>query len=280
MITSAIGLALCYINRILKKYTFADTVAFRILIIKACDDSSSQYMNFMNTIFSAEKLNVTIDSCILMQDSSLLQQASNLTNGFYFKIPQINGLLNYLLWLFLPNLTSRDMLVYPPKSQVDYRAACFCHRKLIDVGYVCSVCLSVFCSFTPICSTCNCNFQFDVGMLKKASSLKQNTYNFNKIQQSNIDNNNSQQLKSNNNSNRLADDVYTAQTNLASRFQDTSISSPLNSMSDSNSNMTDLATTTTTTTTTSGVRVIVANTASSHNQNRNSNFDDSFEMLE
>jgi hypothetical protein len=280
MITSAIGLALCYINRILKKYTFADTVTFRILIIKACDDSSSQYMNFMNMIFSAEKLNVAIDSCILMQDSSLLQQASNLTNGFYFKIPQINGLLNYLLWLFLPNLTSRDMLVYPPKSQVDYRAACFCHRKLIDVGYVCSVCLSVFCSFTPICSTCNCNFQFDVGMLKKASSLKQNTYNFNKIQQSNMDNSNSQQSKSNN-SNRLADDVYTAQTNLATRFQDTSISSPLNSMSDSNSNMTDLTTTTTTTTTTtSGVRVIVANTASSHNQNRNSNFDDSFEMLE
>lgn len=78
-----------------------------------------------------------------------------------------------MLWLYLPDEQTRQMLVYPPKTDVDYRAACFCHHKLIDVGYVCSVCLSVFCGFTPICSTCNCNFRFDVNMLKKASSLKQ-----------------------------------------------------------------------------------------------------------
>ena len=113
-----------------------------------------------------------IDSCSLLQDSSLLQQASNLTNGFYFKIDKLHGILNYLLWLFLPDIGTRKMLVYPPKTDVDYRAACFCHHKLIDVGYVCSVCLSVFCSFTPICSTCNCNFEFDMNMLKKASSLR------------------------------------------------------------------------------------------------------------
>ncbi len=180
MITSAMSLALCYINRIQKNCNKqADTITYRVLIIKASEDSSNQYMNSMNNILSAEKLNVIIDSCTLREDSSLLQQASNLTNGFYFKIPQIHGLLNYLLWLFLPNQSTRDILVYPPKSQVDYRAACFCHRKLIDVGYVCSVCLSVFCSFTPICSTCDCNFQFDVDMLKKASSLKQ--FNFSSI---------------------------------------------------------------------------------------------------
>lgn len=114
-----------------------------------------------------------IDSCTLLDDSNLLQQASSLTNGLYFRIPQINGLLHYLLWLYLPDLSARKMLVFPPKIQVDYRAACFCHQKLIDVGYVCSVCLSVFCSFTPICTTCNTNFRFDVNMLKKASSLKQ-----------------------------------------------------------------------------------------------------------
>ena len=56
LITSALGLALCYINRIQKKYTSADSVAYRILVIKASDDSSNQYMNFMNMIFSAEKL--------------------------------------------------------------------------------------------------------------------------------------------------------------------------------------------------------------------------------
>ena len=56
MISSALGLGLCYINRIQKKYSLADTVKCRFLIIKASDDSSNQYMNFMNMVFTAEKL--------------------------------------------------------------------------------------------------------------------------------------------------------------------------------------------------------------------------------
>ena len=198
-----------------------------------------------------------------MQDSSLLQQASNLTNGLYFKIPQLNGLLNYLLWLFLPNVSTRNMLVYPPKSQVDYRAACFCHRKLIDVGYVCSVCLSVFCSFTPICSTCNCNFVFDVSMLKKASSLKQGQFSFNKQTASEVIPSGLKTVT------RIGEEY--AQTNLVTKFQDTSISSPMNSMSDSNSNTNDLMTTQSVST----VKLIVANTTT-QSKPRNTNFDDSF----
>jgi transcription initiation factor TFIIH subunit 3 len=56
LITSAMGRALCYINRIQTKFTTSDNVNYRILIIKACEDNSNQYMNFMNMIFSAEKL--------------------------------------------------------------------------------------------------------------------------------------------------------------------------------------------------------------------------------
>jgi hypothetical protein len=111
---------------------------------------------------------------MLLKDSSLLQQASNLTNGIYFKMPQTDGLLYYLLWLYLTNENMRKIFVQPPKNQVDYRAACFCHRKLIDIGYVCSVCLSVFCSFTPICSTCDSAFQFDVNVLKLGKMFDSN----------------------------------------------------------------------------------------------------------
>lgn len=57
-------------------------------------------------------------------------------------------------WVFLPDHSSRQMLTLPPLGHVDYRAACFCHRKLVEIGYVCSVCLSIFCQFNPICSTC------------------------------------------------------------------------------------------------------------------------------
>lgn len=55
MISSAMGLGLCFINRIQRKYIFADVVKYRFVIIKASDDSSNQYMSFMNMIFSAEK---------------------------------------------------------------------------------------------------------------------------------------------------------------------------------------------------------------------------------
>lgn len=47
-----------------------------------------------------------------------------------------------LQWLFLPDQDQRSQLTLPPPIHVDYRAACFCHRNLIEIGYVCSVCLS------------------------------------------------------------------------------------------------------------------------------------------
>ncbi|XP_052225134.1 general transcription factor IIH subunit 3-like [Dreissena polymorpha] len=106
--------------------------------------------------------NVVIDACILESDSGLLQQACDITGGMYLKIPQSAGLLQYLLWVYLPDPVSREKLNLPPRVQVDYRTACFCHRNLIDIGYVCSVCLSkmcIFCNFSPICSTCQTTFK-------------------------------------------------------------------------------------------------------------------------
>lgn len=47
-----------------------------------------------------------------------------------------------LQWVFLPEPPIRKKLVLPPPARVDYRAACFCHRTLIDIGFVCSICLS------------------------------------------------------------------------------------------------------------------------------------------
>lgn len=53
--------------------------------------------------------------------------------------------LSFLLslqWVFLPDISSREHLALPLALQIDYRAACFCHQKLVEVGFVCSVCLS------------------------------------------------------------------------------------------------------------------------------------------
>lgn len=137
----------------------------RMLVISGSSDSALQYMTFMNVFFSAQKevrshttvfiyssigkfnhidllQNVIIDCCMMDADSGLLQQGCDITGGQYLHIPNVTGLLEYLLWVFLPSPFCRTKLVLPTPAKVDYRAACFCHRQLVDIGYVCSVCLS------------------------------------------------------------------------------------------------------------------------------------------
>ncbi|KFO23512.1 General transcription factor IIH subunit 3 [Fukomys damarensis] len=144
----------------------------RILVIKASEDSALQYMNFMNVIFAAQKQNIAIDACVLDSDSGLLQQACDITGGLYLKVPQMPSLLQYLLWVFLPDQDQRAQLILPPPIHVDYRAACFCHRNLIEIGYVCSVCLSIFCNFSPICTTCETAFKISLPPVLKAKKKK------------------------------------------------------------------------------------------------------------
>jgi len=43
-------------------------------VVKGSEDHPSQYMNFMNVVFTAQKLGVVIDACILDNESGLLQQ--------------------------------------------------------------------------------------------------------------------------------------------------------------------------------------------------------------
>uniref|UniRef100_W5MFG1 General transcription factor IIH subunit 3 n=1 Tax=Lepisosteus oculatus TaxID=7918 RepID=W5MFG1_LEPOC len=155
LLAGSLAKALCYIHRLSKELEAGPEMKSRILVIKAAEDCALQYMNFMNVIFAAQKQSILIDACVLDSDSGLLQQACDITGGLYLKIPQKIALAQYLLWVFLPDADQRSQLVLPPPAHVDYRAACFCHRNLIEIGYVCSVCLSIFCTFSPICTTCD-----------------------------------------------------------------------------------------------------------------------------
>ncbi|GLV32291.1 Transcription factor B4 [Carabus blaptoides fortunei] len=159
LIAGALAMALCYIARMQRNKSPGVKLNCRVLVVTGSGDSASQYMNYMNVFFTAQKQNVVIDVCSLDQHLSLLQQGCDITSGLYLKVPQIQGLLQYLLWVFLPEPPVRQKLVLPPPAKVDYRAACFCHRELIDIGYVCSVCLSIFCKFSPICTTCHAVFK-------------------------------------------------------------------------------------------------------------------------
>ncbi|XP_008111892.2 general transcription factor IIH subunit 3 isoform X1 [Anolis carolinensis] len=172
LLAGSLAKALCYIHRVSKTESASQEIKSRILVIKAAEDSALQYMNFMNVIFAAQKQNILIDACVLESDSGLLQQACDITGGIYLKVPHKPSLLQYLLWVFLPDHDQRSQLILPPRVHVDYRAACFCHRNLIEVGYVCSVCLSIFCNFSPICTTCETAFKISLPAVMKAKKKK------------------------------------------------------------------------------------------------------------
>ncbi|KAI6046052.1 transcription factor Tfb4 [Pisolithus marmoratus] len=166
-LVGALTKALCYINRITLPSTSPTNVAEgsthlpdpRILILSVSPDLSSSYIPIMNAIFSAQKLKVTIDVCkIYGPDTVFLQQAAHLTSGSYIYLERRDALLQYLIMSFLPPPSVRKVLAVPKQDKIDFRAACFCHKNIVDVGFVCSVCLSIFCQPVPVCSTCRTKF--------------------------------------------------------------------------------------------------------------------------
>ncbi|KAK0504776.1 transcription factor Tfb4-domain-containing protein [Armillaria luteobubalina] len=131
----------------------------RILILSVSPDLTTSYIPIMNAIFSAQKLKVAVDACqIYGTDSVFLQQAAHLTGGSYISLERRDALLQYLIMSFLSPPSIRKVLSVPTQDRVDFRAACFCHKNIIDIGFVCSVCLSIFCQPVPVCSTCRTKF--------------------------------------------------------------------------------------------------------------------------
>lgn len=117
-------------------------LASRILVISVSGDLANQYIPLMNTTFAAQTMRVPIDILKLAGDTVFLQQASDATKGIYMQPKNSQGLLQYLMTAFLPDQNARAHLIAPTQEMVDFRAACFCHRNVVDVGFVCSICLS------------------------------------------------------------------------------------------------------------------------------------------
>lgn len=208
MIAGALTLALSYINRVTLSVTPASAAGgsnnvagggdasgsgtqqntllnSRIVMISTSGDLASQYIPLMNLTFAAQHGRTPIDILKLAGDTVLLQQASYTTSGV-FLIPskrQSAGsspmkLLPTLLFAYLPDAVARVHLILPTSPDVDFRAACFCHRRVIDLGFVCSICLSIFCSDAlPLpeerCLTCGTKLRIRAdGAIKKKKKRK------------------------------------------------------------------------------------------------------------
>lgn len=157
LLSGSLSMALCYIQRVFRSGLLHPQP--RILCLQGSPDGPEQYVAIMNAIFSAQRSMVPIDSCYLgAQNSAFLQQASYITGGVHHKPQQLDGLFQYLLTIFGTDLHSRNFLQLPKPVGVDFRASCFCHKNTIDMGYVCSVCLSIYCKHLKKCSTCGSVF--------------------------------------------------------------------------------------------------------------------------
>ncbi|POW12390.1 hypothetical protein PSHT_08121 [Puccinia striiformis] len=134
------------INRVAREHdSKKDSLSARILILSVSSDAPGQYIPMMNCIFSARKPSaIPIDVCKISNENAVfLQQAAHLTEGIYYKVEKPKAILQYLTMIFLPGLIARKVLNLPRHEEVDFRAACFCH---------------LFCTPTPVCSTCRTKF--------------------------------------------------------------------------------------------------------------------------
>lgn len=134
-----------------------------VLSVSSATDSAHQYIPIMNAIFACQRLRIPIDVCKLSGDAVFLQQASDATKGIYMSLDEPRGLLQYLMMAFLPDQRSRRHLVQPSGEDVDFRAACFCHRKVVDIGFVCSICLSIFCEPPENGDCLTCGTRLEMG---------------------------------------------------------------------------------------------------------------------
>ncbi|GMP79392.1 hypothetical protein CsSME_00034956 [Camellia sinensis var. sinensis] len=95
LLSGSLSMALCYIQRVFRSGSLHPQP--RILCLHGSPDGPGQYVAVMNAIFSAQRLMVPIDSCVLgVQHSAFLQQASYITGGVYLKPQQLDGLFQYL----------------------------------------------------------------------------------------------------------------------------------------------------------------------------------------
>ena len=155
-----------------------------LLSVSPSPDLAHQYIPIMNSIFACQRLSIPIDVLQIplpsvdgsrenaikttegLTASPFLQQASDATHGIYISIPASDtspSLTTYLLSALLSSPTTRGHLVLPTSISVDFRAACFCHRKIVSIGFVCSICLSIFCEPPENGDCLTCGTHLSVG---------------------------------------------------------------------------------------------------------------------
>ncbi|CCH45984.1 RNA polymerase II transcription factor B subunit 4 [Wickerhamomyces ciferrii] len=163
-LSSSLSLGLTYINKIQSNDSLMKA---KILIVNISQDEHLKYIPIMNCIFAAQKMKVSIDVCQLGLNATFLQQASDATNGVYLHIENMDGLIQYFTTALFIDPSIKNILTKPNKGDIDFRASCFLTGKIVDIGFVCSVCLCIL-SLIPEDNKCPaCDSEFDNHVIMK-----------------------------------------------------------------------------------------------------------------
>lgn len=146
--------ALCLLNK------FPPEIPKRIFTISVSEDSQEHFESTINAIFAAHRIGVVIDSFLIKvdKDSLFLNQAALITGGFTLSIKFRTKLIAQYL-LSIPPIPIRNMFSLKKVQNINYKTPAENTQKMIDVGLLCPVCLSVFektenrLRICPVCKT-------------------------------------------------------------------------------------------------------------------------------
>ena len=153
-LTSCLCLASCFLSA---RKSNPIAASSRVLCFQASQDNIGQYIAYNNAIQCIRHLRVRVDSLVLCSTPSVfLQQAAHETDGLHLAPSEKlqKGLLQYLYQLLLPSAEHRSILLLPSRSGVNLKALCVCHKRFVSTAFMCTVCLSLWCSMFKECPAC------------------------------------------------------------------------------------------------------------------------------
>lgn len=117
----------------------------RVIVYSFSEEMPSEYLKYVKCMFVAQKSGCRIDA-VSARRNVALRMCCGGTGGVYLSgcsIREMLGLLGH-------TVMRRDV----------FMAACYCCSKRVSIGYVCPVCLSIYCKFLPVCRQCKTKFSF------------------------------------------------------------------------------------------------------------------------
>ncbi|ANQ09079.1 Uncharacterized protein PCOAH_00033660 [Plasmodium coatneyi] len=155
-LSSALAVALCYNHRIVNMY---ENMKGRIFLLDISNETyvyTNQYTQLMNIAYNAKRNDIIIDVFSLNYKIQLLEQICNITNGLYidssifFNVNCTDNIEDVLtqtmIFWFLPSNNTRKYFSNTYLNDDTNIAVCSCHNKQVDIAYICSCCLAIYCS--------------------------------------------------------------------------------------------------------------------------------------